>query len=91
VIIRGNVIQDSWRAGLFIAPVLERVTVEKNRIIHPVAAGVLIAPGVTGAGTFAGNTITELNAGQPEFKNESEKTFEVTLKANPPEKQGASK
>jgi len=90
-VIRGNVIKDSWRAGLFIGPTMEHVTFEGNRIIHPAAAGVLIARDVQGTGAFTGNTISDLATGQPAIKNDSEKTFEVAVKENPLQKQPAPK
>jgi hypothetical protein len=77
VIFRNNIIKDSRRAGVFIDPTFHRLTFENNQIINPTTEGFLIDRGVTGTGTFTGNIISGLKAGQPEFKNQSPDTFKI--------------
>lgn len=80
VIFRNNVIQDSRRAGISIGPTSERLVFENNRIVHPATAGIVVEGNVEGTATFSGNSILNLNPGQPNVVNGSEKTFTVTMK-----------
>ncbi|VVE55787.1 right-handed parallel beta-helix repeat-containing protein [Pandoraea anhela] len=80
--ISNNVIQDSRRAGLKIGTVTNILDVHGNTIVHPATQGVWIAKGVSGSGNFVANTVTNPNAGQTVFQNDSPATFGVTQSGN---------
>ncbi|MDB6122951.1 MAG: hypothetical protein JWQ71_1944 [Pedosphaera sp.] len=80
--ITNNVIRDSLRAGLKISARFETLTVSHNVIDHPAQQGLWVAPSVTGTGLVEYNSVTNLNAGQVVFKNDSAATFAVTLISN---------
>jgi hypothetical protein len=82
VIITNNFIRHSLRAGLAIGPVHDTVTVLNNVIDHPSWQGIWIEPGVTGTGVFDSNLVTNMNAGQSSFRNDSPATFLTTLTNN---------
>ncbi|MCU1258571.1 MAG: hypothetical protein JWO80_1456 [Bryobacterales bacterium] len=73
--ISNNLIQDSRRAGLKIGTTFETLTISDNIIDYPALKGIWIAPGVTGAGWFDRNTVSNLNTGQVAFQNDSASTF----------------
>ncbi|MFJ2991717.1 hypothetical protein [Pandoraea sp. NPDC087047] len=71
----------------------KHVLVQGNRVQDPSsgngmdvsifgAQGVWIAKGVTGTGKFAGNSVTDLSAGQAAFQNSSPGTFTATQSGN---------
>ena len=82
VIITNNIIRHSLRAGLAIGAVHDTVTVMNNVIDHPAWQGIWIESGVTGTGVFEYNLVTNLNAGQTAFENDSPATFTATLTNN---------
>ena len=75
VIVRNNIIYDSLRAGIFVGPRFDRITLQGNRVIHPATTGIEIGKNVTGQGEFHDNNITGLNPGQAPIKNDSPATF----------------
>ncbi|OON80175.1 hypothetical protein GBW32_35140 [Streptomyces tsukubensis] len=78
VTLTGNTMRGALRAGLHIDKKNIRVTLKNNTIDGPANQGLWIAPGVTGAGTFSGNTVKNLLPGQVEIQNDSKDTFRVT-------------
>jgi hypothetical protein len=70
-----NTIRDSRRAGLNIGPALVNLTTSCNFIDHPAVQGIWIRSGVTGAGLFDSDIVTNLNTGQVAFQNDSPNTF----------------
>jgi hypothetical protein len=80
--ISNNSVRDSLRAGLKIGATHENLTVSGNTIDHPANQGIWIASGVTGAGSFLTNTVSNLLAGQVPFQNDSPNTFTITLIGN---------
>ena len=54
------------------------VTLTNNTIDRPAKQGIWIPTGVTGTGTFSGNTVTNLLSGQVATQNDSSTTFKIT-------------
>jgi hypothetical protein len=81
-IITNNIIRFALRDGLRIGTTYDALTVSRNTIDHPAQMGIHIQSGVTGTGLFEYNAVTNLNAGQPAFQNDSSSTFIVTLVSN---------
>ncbi|HWY29906.1 MAG TPA: discoidin domain-containing protein [Candidatus Acidoferrum sp.] len=82
VIITNNIIRLALRDGLNIGSTHDTLTVANNTIDHPAQIGIHVQSGVTGTGLFEYNLVTNLNAGQPAFQNDSSSTFAVTLVTN---------
>src|SRR6267142_1393866 len=80
--ITNNVIRLALRDGLKIGATSETLTVSHNLIDHPAQGGVHIQIGVTGTGIFEYNLLTNLNAGQLQYQNESPTTFLTTHLSN---------
>jgi len=85
-----NVISGALRSGLFIDKMYERVTIKNNRIENPADGGIQIASGVTGTGSFVGNTVRGLSSDQEPYQNNSESTFVATLNGNSWQRAGHS-
>lgn len=73
-----NIIRGSLRAGVHIDRTRVRVTLTNNTIDRPARQGIWIATGVTGTGTFTGNTIQNLFPGQVATQNDSPATFTIS-------------
>jgi hypothetical protein len=80
--ITNNSIRLALRDGLKTGTTYETLTVSHNLIDHPAQIGVHVQSGVTGTGLVEYNTVTNLNAGQPAFQNDSSGTFTATLVSN---------
>jgi len=78
VTLSNNTLSGSLRAGLYIDTRYDKVTLTGNVIDHPAKQGILVNSGVTGTGTFSGNTITNLLSGQVATTNNSSSTFTIT-------------
>jgi hypothetical protein len=78
VIMSNNILRGSLRAGLYIDKTRVNVTLTNNTIDRPAKQGIWVASGVTGTGTFSGNTVTNLFSGQPATQNDSSSTFKIT-------------
>jgi hypothetical protein len=73
-----NLIRGALRAGVMIDRNRANVTLTNNTIDRPAKQGIYINSGVTGTGTFVGNTIQNLQPGQVAMQNDSPSTFTVT-------------
>ncbi|MFE9061940.1 glycosyl hydrolase family 28-related protein [Streptomyces violaceusniger] len=73
-----NVMQGALRAGLYIDKKNIRATLTNNTVDGPANQGIWIASGVTGTGTFRGNTVKNLRPGQVATQNDSKDTFTIT-------------
>ncbi|MEU3982324.1 glycosyl hydrolase family 28-related protein [Streptomyces sp. NPDC026672] len=73
-----NVMRGALRAGLLITRKNVEVTLRNNTIDGPANQGVWVTSGVTGSGTFSGNTVRNLLPGQVELQNDSTDTFRIT-------------
>ncbi|MFF1451088.1 glycosyl hydrolase family 28-related protein [Streptomyces sp. NPDC058274] len=73
-----NVLRGSLRAGLYIDKSRVNVTLKNNTIDRPAKQGIWVPSGVTGTGTFTGNTVTNLFPGQVATQNDSPATFKIT-------------
>jgi hypothetical protein len=78
VTMSNNILRGSLRAGLYIDKTRVNVTLTNNTIDHPAKQGIWITSGVTGTGTFTGNTVTNLLSGQVATQNDSSTTFKIT-------------
>ncbi|HEY0451786.1 MAG TPA: right-handed parallel beta-helix repeat-containing protein [Actinophytocola sp.] len=78
VTMTNNILRGSLRAGLHIDRTRIRVTLTNNTIDHPAKQGIWIPTGVTGTGTFTGNTVQNLLPGQIATQNDSPTTFTIT-------------
>jgi hypothetical protein len=78
VTMSNNVLRGSLRAGLHIDRTRIRVTLTNNTIDRPAKQGIWIPTGVTGTGTFTGNTVQNLFPGQVATQNDSPATFKIT-------------
>ncbi|MFK0156024.1 glycosyl hydrolase family 28-related protein [Streptomyces sp. NPDC090493] len=78
VTLSGNTMRGAFRAGLYIDRKNVDVTLTGNTIDGPAGQGIWITSGVTGTGTFSGNTIQNLRPGQAATQNDSPSTFTVT-------------
>jgi hypothetical protein len=73
-----NVLRGALRAGLYIDRTRVNVTLTNNTIDHPAKQGIWIPTGVTGTGSFTGNTVQNLLPGQVATQNDSATTFKIT-------------
>ncbi|MCL7378050.1 right-handed parallel beta-helix repeat-containing protein [Streptomyces sp. 35G-GA-8] len=73
-----NIMRGSLRAGLYIDRTRVNATLRNNTIDRPAKQGIWIPTGVTGTGTFTGNTIQNLFPGQVATQNDSPATFKIT-------------
>jgi hypothetical protein len=78
VTMSNNILRGSLRAGLFIDKTRDKVTLTNNTIDRPAKQGIWIPSGVTGTGTFTGNTVTNLFPGQVATQNDSSSTFKIS-------------
>ncbi|MDX6345291.1 MAG: hypothetical protein QOF84_81 [Streptomyces sp.] len=78
VTMSNNILRGSLRAGLYIDKTRVNATLTSNTIDHPAKQGIWITSGVTGTGTFTGNTVTNLLSGQVATQNDSSATFRIT-------------
>jgi hypothetical protein len=78
VTMTNNTLRGSLRAGLYIDKTRVNVTLTNNTIDHPAKQGIWITTGVTGTGSFTGNTVTNLLSGQVATQNDSSATFKIT-------------
>jgi hypothetical protein len=78
VTMSNNVLRGSLRAGLHIDRTRINVTLTNNTIDRPARQGIWIPTGVTGTGTFTGNTVQNLFPGQVATQNDSPATFKIT-------------
>ncbi|WP_217555353.1 glycosyl hydrolase family 28-related protein [Streptomyces sp. GbtcB6] len=78
VTLSNNVLRGAFRAGLYIDRKNVNVTLTGNTIDAPADQGIWVASGVTGTGTFSGNTIQNLRSGQVATQNDSASTFDIT-------------
>ncbi|MER5790496.1 glycosyl hydrolase family 28-related protein [Streptomyces sp. NPDC001980] len=78
VTLTGNTMRGAFRAGLYIDRKNVDVTLTGNTIDGPANQGIWITSGVTGTGTFSGNTIQNLRPGQVATQNDSASTFSIT-------------
>ncbi len=78
--IQSNTIIDSHRLGIDVQRC--NATFTGNIIINPGLQGILIKSGSIGAGTFTGNTVSNLNSGQVAFRNDAPTTFSVQSSGN---------
>ncbi|MER8072762.1 hypothetical protein ABTZ59_31235 [Streptomyces sp. NPDC094034] len=73
-----NIMRGSLRAGLYIDRTRVNATLTNNTIDRPAKQGIWIPTGVTGTGSFTGNTIQNLFPGQIATQNDSPATFKIT-------------
>ncbi|MFD7288177.1 right-handed parallel beta-helix repeat-containing protein [Streptomyces sp. NPDC059863] len=73
-----NIMRGSLRAGLYIDRTRVNATLRNNTIDRPAKQGIWIPTGVTGTGSFTGNTIQNLFPGQVATQNDSPATFKIT-------------
>ncbi|MFJ9029498.1 right-handed parallel beta-helix repeat-containing protein [Streptomyces sp. NPDC102274] len=73
-----NVMRGSLRAGLHIDRTRVNVKLTNNTIDRPAKQGIWIPTGVTGTGSFTGNTVQNLFPGQVATQNDSSATFKIT-------------
>ncbi|MFJ2830159.1 glycosyl hydrolase family 28-related protein [Streptomyces sp. NPDC087263] len=73
-----NTLNGALRSGLYIDKTRVNLTLTNNTINRPAKQGIWIPAGVTGTGTFTGNTVTNLFSGQVATQNDSAATFKVT-------------
>ncbi|MFD3520154.1 glycosyl hydrolase family 28-related protein [Streptomyces sp. NPDC058653] len=73
-----NVIRGSLRAGLQIDRKNVNAVLRNNTIDGPALHGIWVNTGVTGTGTFTGNTVRNLRPGQVATRNDSASTFKIT-------------
>ncbi|MEV6421221.1 right-handed parallel beta-helix repeat-containing protein [Streptomyces sp. NPDC051662] len=73
-----NIMRGSLRAGLHIDRTRVNATLRNNTIDRPAKQGIWIPTGVTGTGSFTGNTIQNLFPGQVATQNDSPATFKIT-------------
>jgi hypothetical protein len=78
VTMSNNVLRGSLRAGLYIDRTRVNVTLTNNTIDRPAKQGIWITTGVTGTGSFTGNTVQNLLPGQVATQNSSSATFKIT-------------
>ncbi|MFF7475834.1 right-handed parallel beta-helix repeat-containing protein [Streptomyces sp. NPDC008092] len=78
VTLSNNTLRGAFRAGLCIDRKSVDVTLTGNTIDGPADQGIWITSGVTGTGTFSGNTIQNLRSGRPATQNDSASTFTIT-------------
>ncbi|MFD3564777.1 right-handed parallel beta-helix repeat-containing protein [Streptomyces sp. NPDC058686] len=78
VTLSDNVMRGAFRAGLYIDRTRVNATLTGNTVDGPATQGIWIASGVTGTGTFTGNTVTNLRPGQVATQNDSPSTFRIT-------------
>jgi hypothetical protein len=78
VTMSNNVLRGALRAGLYIDRTRVNVTLTSNTIDHPAKQGIWITTGVTGTGSFTGNTVQNLLSGQVATQNDSSATFKIT-------------
>jgi hypothetical protein len=73
-----NVLRGALRAGLYIDRTRVNATLRNNIIDGPAKQGIWITTGVTGTGSFTGNTVQNLHPGQVATQNDSPATFKIT-------------
>ncbi|MFE9769317.1 right-handed parallel beta-helix repeat-containing protein [Streptomyces sp. NPDC005808] len=73
-----NIMNGSLRAGIYVDKTRVNLTLTNNTINRPAKQGIWIPAGVTGTGTFTGNTVTNLFSGQVATQNDSASTFKIT-------------
>jgi len=78
VTMSNNVLRGSLRAGLHIDRTRVNATLTNNTIDRPAKQGIWIPTGVTGTGSFTGNTVQNLFPGQVATQNDSPATFKIT-------------
>jgi hypothetical protein len=78
VTMSNNVLRGALRAGLYIDRTRVNVTLTNNTIDRPAKQGIWIPTGVTGTGSFTGNTVQNLLSGQVTTQNDSSATFKIT-------------
>jgi len=72
-VVEGNVITESFRAGIEISGTHQNLVVKGNRIVNPVLSGVVVSKGVVGKGRFENNQVTGSRGGG--FYNGSPEKF----------------
>ncbi|MGW6599009.1 glycosyl hydrolase family 28-related protein [Streptomyces sp. NPDC055036] len=78
VTLTNNILRGALRAGLYIDVTRVNATLKKNTIDGPATQGIWITSGVTGTGSFTGNTVRNLRPGQDATRNDSASTFKIT-------------
>ncbi|MFE4369300.1 glycosyl hydrolase family 28-related protein [Streptomyces sp. NPDC056835] len=78
VTMSNNIMRGALRAGLHIDRTRVNVTLTNNTIDRPAKQGIWIPTGVTGTGSFTGNTVQNLFPGQVATQNDSPATFKIT-------------
>jgi hypothetical protein len=78
VTLSDNLITGSLTAGLVVGPKNVKATVTGNTVDHPAKQGIWVSAGVTGTGSFTGNTVRNLLPGQVANQNDSPNTFKIT-------------
>ncbi|MER8071193.1 glycosyl hydrolase family 28-related protein [Streptomyces sp. NPDC094034] len=78
VTLTDNVLRGALRAGLYIDLTRVNATLKNNIIDGPATQGIWITSGVTGTGSFTGNTVRNLRPGQDATRNDSVSTFKIT-------------
>ncbi|MFD7288827.1 glycosyl hydrolase family 28-related protein [Streptomyces sp. NPDC059863] len=78
VTLTNNILRGALRAGIYIDLTRVNATLKKNTIEGPATQGIWITSGVTGTGSFTGNTVRNLRPGQDATRNDSASTFEIT-------------
>ncbi|MGW6800213.1 hypothetical protein ACWGCF_16890, partial [Streptomyces sp. NPDC055039] len=78
VTLTDNVMRGSLRAGLQIDRKNVKAVLRNNTIDGPALHGIWVNTGVTGTGSFTGNTVRNLRQGQVATKNDSPSTFKIT-------------
>ncbi|MEU0966811.1 glycosyl hydrolase family 28-related protein [Streptomyces sp. NPDC005917] len=78
VTVTSNVMRGSLRSEVYIDGAHVNATLNGNTIDGPAGNGIGIAKGVTGTGTFTGNTIKNLRQGQVALQSDSPNTFKIT-------------
>jgi len=81
-VIRDNAIYDARRTGLAIGSTYDALLISNNVISRPATKGIWVESGVTGTESLTGNTVENLNTGQPAYQNDSASTFMGTLVGN---------
>jgi hypothetical protein len=78
VTMSNNVLRGALRAGLYIDRTRVNATLTNNTIDRPTKQGIWIPTGVTGTGSFTGNTVQNLLPGQVATQNDASATFKIT-------------
>jgi hypothetical protein len=78
VTMSNNVLRGALRAGLYIDRTRVNLTLTNNTIDRPAKQGIWVPTGVSGTGSFTGNTVQNLLPGQVATQNDSPATFKIT-------------